>query len=194
METLFKKIYRMSLISSIVFLIFGLLLIFQTESIIKTVSIIIGSILLIIGIFPIVNYFRNRDQGILSSAGLLYGIFSAVAGIVIIVNNNLLLTIVPVLAGVWMIINSVNKIQIAMELRDNKISSWLISFIFAIIILIVATLLIIYPARGAIIVSRTVGIFIVIYSILDIADSVLIKLKGKQVKQEIIEAQIVEKK
>ncbi len=194
METLFKKIYRMSLISSIVFLIFGLLLIFQTESIIKTVSIIIGSILLIIGIFPIVNYFRNRDQGILSSAGLLYGIFSAVAGIVIIVNNNLLLTIVPVLAGVWMIINSVNKIQIAMELRDNKISSWLISFIFAIIILIVATLLNIYPARGAIIVSRTVGIFIVIYSILDIADSVLIKLKGKQVKQEIIEAQIVEKK
>lgn len=194
MESLFKKIYRMSLISSIVFFVFGLLLIFQTEGIIKTISITIGAILLIIGIFPIVNYFRNRDQGILSSAGLLYGIFSAVAGIVIIVNNNLLLTIVPVLAGVWMIINSVNKIQIAMELRDNKISSWLISFIFAIIILIVATLLIIFPARGAIIVSRTVGIFIVIYSVLDIADSILIKVLGKQVKEEIKEAQIVEKK
>lgn len=194
MESLFKKIYRMSLISSIVFFVFGLLLIFQTEGIIKTIAITIGAILLVIGIFPIVNYFRNRDQGILSSAGLLYGIFSAVAGIVIIVNNNLLLTIVPVLAGVWMIINSVNKIQIAMELRDNKISSWLISFIFAIIILIVATLLIVFPARGAIIVSRTVGIFIVIYSVLDIADSILIKVLGKQVKEEIKEAQIVEKK
>ena len=194
MESLFKKIYRMSLISSIVFFVFGLLLIFQTEGIIKTVSIIIGIILLVIGIFPIVNYFRNRNQGILSSAGLLYGIFSAVAGIVIIFNKNLLSTIIPVLGGVWMIINSVNKIQIAMELRDNKISSWLISFIFAIIILIAATLLIIYPARGAIIVSKTVGIFIVIYSALDIADSIFIKVKGKEVKQKVIDAQIVEKK
>lgn len=193
MQEIFKKVYRISLISSIVFMVFGLLLIFQTESVIKTISLIIGTILLVIGVFPIVNYFRNRQPGLLSGAGLLYGIFSVVAGIVIIFNKNLLATIIPVLGGVWMIINSVNKIQIAMELRDNKISSWIISFIFAIIILIMATLLIINPVRGAVLLSKTVGIFIVIYSILDIADSIFIKIKSKELKEVVEEAQIVEK-
>ena len=193
MQDLLKRIYRMSLASSIVFLIFGLLLIFQTESVISTVSVIIGILLLIIGIYPIINYFRNRQSGFFSSAGLLYGIFSVVAGIVIIVNKNLLATIIPVLSGVWMMINSVNKIQIAMELRDNKVSSWIISFIFAIIILIGGTLLIINPFRGAVILSKTVGIIIVIYAILDIADSVFIKFKTKEWKNSIIEAHIEEK-
>ncbi len=193
MQDLLKKVYRMSLLSSIVFLVFGLLLIFQTENVITTVSVIIGVLLLIIGIYPIVNYFRNRQSGFFSNAGLLYGIFSVVAGIVIIVNKNLLATIIPVLSGVWMIINSVNKIQIAMELRDRKVNSWVISFIFAIIILIGGTLLIINPFRGAVILSKTVGIFIVIYAVLDISDSIFIGVKSKEVKNSIEEAQIIEK-
>lgn len=190
MQDIFKKVYRMSIISSIMFLIFGLLLIFQTQSVIKTISIIIGVILLIIGIFPIINYFKNRQSGFFSNAGLLYGIFSVVAGIVIMVNSNLLAMIIPILSGVWMIINSVNKIQIAMELRDNKISSWIISFVFAIIILVGGALLIINPFGGALLLSKTVGIFIVIYAILDIADSIFIKIKSKEVTNKII--QIIE--
>lgn len=193
MQDIFKKIFKMSIISSILFLLFGLLLIFQTENVIKTVSIVVGSLLLIIGVFPIINYFRNRNQNIFSSAGLLYGIFSVVAGIIIIVNKNLLATIVPVLTGVWMIINSVNKIQISMELRDKKLSTWYISFIFAILILIGGALLIINPINGAVILSKTVGIIIVIYSVLDISDSIFIRKKIKEIKNDIVEITEIQK-
>jgi len=119
MESSLKKIYRVSIVSSIVFLIFGLFLVFQTENVIKTVSIIMGSLLLIIGIVPIVNYFKIRIHNFFSSAGLLYGVFSAVAGLMILFNTKILATIIPILSGVRMIINSVNKIQIAMELLDH---------------------------------------------------------------------------
>jgi len=61
MQDLFKKIYRMSLISSVLFFIFGLLLVFQTEGVIKTVSIVMGCLLLGLGIVPIANYFKNRN-------------------------------------------------------------------------------------------------------------------------------------
>ena len=194
MQDIFKKIFKMSIISSILFLLFGLLLIFQTENVIKTVSIVVGSLLLIIGVFPIVNYFRNRNQNIFSSAGLLYGIFSVVAGIIIIVNKNLLARIVRVLTGVWMIINKVNKIKIYMELRDKKLSTWYISFIFAILILIGGALLIINPINGAVILSKTVGIIIVIYSVLDISDSIFIRKKIKEIKNDIVEITEIQKK
>ena len=86
-----------------------------------------------------------------------------------------------------MIINSVNKIQIAMELRDNNIKSWLITFIFSILILILGVLFIINPFASAVLLGKTIGIFIVIYAILDIVDSVIIKLKAKDVINQIIE-------
>ncbi len=187
MQDVFKKIFRMSVISSILFLIFGLLLVFQTDNVIKTVSIVVGGLLLIIGAFPIVNYFRNRNQNFFSSAGLLYGVFSVVAGIIIMVNKNLLAIIVPVLTGVWMIINSVNKIQISMELRDRKLSSWYISFILAIVILIGGALLIINPLVWAIALGKVVGIIIIIYSILDISDSIFIRKNLKKVKTDIVD-------
>ena len=187
MKDSLKKIYRVSLASSIIFLIFGLFLVFQTEGVIRTVSIFMGSLLFIIGIVPIVNYFKNRLANFFSSAGLLYGIFSVVAGLLILFNTKILATIIPILSGVWMIINSVNKIQIAMELRDNNIKSWLITFIFSILILILGVLFIINPFASAVLLGKTIGIFIVIYAILDIVDSVIIKLKSKDVINQIIE-------
>ena len=187
MQEMFKKVYRVSLISSIMFFIFGLLLIIQTEKVIKTISLIIGILLLVIGIFPIINYFRNRFKNFFSNAGLLYGIFSVVAGIIIMVNNHLLATIIPVLTGVWMIINSVNKIQLSMELRDNNIKSWIVSFIFAILILIGGSFLIVNPFNGAVILSKTVGILIVIYTILDISDSIFININTRKIISQIVE-------
>ena len=185
MENLFKRIYRMSIISSLLFLVFGLFLVFQTDSVIKTVSIFIGCLLVIIGIFPIVNYFRYKAESFFSSIGLMYGIFSVVAGIIIIINKDLLATLIPVLTGVWMIINSVNKIQISMQLRDNKYESWLVTFIFAIVILIGGVLLITNPFKGAVLVTRTIGILIIVYVLFDLADTIFIKVKTKEIKNKI---------
>lgn len=192
MQDSLKKIYRVSVVSSVIFLIFGLFLVFQTENVIKTISIIMGGILLIIGIVPIVNYFKNRIHNFFSSAGLLYGVFSTVAGLMILFNTKILATIIPILSGVWMIVNSVNKIQIAMELRDNKVKSWLITFIFAIIILIAGVFLIINPFASAVLLGKTVGIVIIIYTVLDIIDSVIIKLKAKDIINQIVEIKEVE--
>lgn len=187
MQESLKKIYRVSVVSSVMFLIFGLFLVFQTENVIKTMSIIMGGILLIIGIVPIVNYFKNRIHNFFSSAGLLYGVFSTVAGLMILFNTKILATIIPILSGVWMIINSVNKIQIAMELRDNRVRSWLITFIFAILILIAGAFLIINPFASAVLLGKTVGIVIIIYTVLDIADSIIIRIKAKDIINQIIE-------
>lgn len=187
MQDLFKKIYRMSIVSSILFLLFGLLLFLQTEAVIKSVSIIMGCILLALGIVPIVNYFKNRVEGFFSGAGLLYGIFSVVAGLIILMNSNILATIIPILSGVWMIVNSVNKIQIAMELRDNKINFWIVTFIFSIIILIGGVFLIVNPLKSVLLLTKTVGIIIVVYAVLDIIDSIVIKVKLKNAVNEIAE-------
>lgn len=182
-----KKIYRISIISSILLFLFGLLLVLNAEGFIKSISAIIGIVLLLIGIFPIVDYFRYRKDGVLAGISLISGIFSVVCGLMFLLNENMLMILIPVFIGVWMIINGINKLQIAFEIRDNEEKSWVITFIFSIIIIIAGVYFIINPINGAEIVTQTLGIIICIYALLDIIDCILIKIKLKKVSNEIKE-------
>lgn len=185
MKDLLKKVFLMSLVSSILFFVFGLLLFLQADAVIKTVSVMIGIILVGLGVVPIVNYFKTRNAGFFSGTGLLYGIFSVVAGFIILFNSDILATIIPILSGVWVIVNSVNKIQISMELRDEKVDFWIVSFIFSLLMLVVGAFLIINPLKSSLYVTQTIGIVIMVYAALDIIDTIVIKVKAKKVAKDI---------
>lgn len=180
-----KKVYRMSIVSSIILFLFGLLLILNAEGFIKSISAIIGVILLLIGIFPVVDYFRYRKDGILAGIGLISGIFSIVCGLMFLLNENMLMILIPVFIGVWMIINGINKLQIAFEIRDKNETSWVVTFVFSIIIIITGAYFIINPISGAELVTQTLGIIICIYALLDIIDCILIKIKFKSTIKEV---------
>lgn len=180
-----KKIYKMSLITSTLLFLFGLFLILNAEGFIKSVSTIIGIVLLLIGLFPVIDYFRNKAEGILSNISLISGIFSIVCGLMLLFNDNMLLLLIPIVIGVWMIINGINKVQIAFQIRDNNEKSWIITFIFSILIIVLGAYFIINPISGAKVVTQTLGIIICIYSLIDVIDCILIKVKFKDITKEI---------
>jgi len=179
-----KRIYRASIVTSIFIFLFGLILILNSEAFIKSISAIIGIILLIIGILPVVMFFRYRNS-YMSTAGLIPGIFSIVCGLMLLLNEDMLLVLIPIFIGVWMIINGINKFRFAFELKDQNENSWIITFIFSILVIICGGYLIVDPIRGAKLVGQTLGIIICIYAILDIIDCILIKVKYKEIEKEV---------
>ncbi len=180
-----KKVYRMSLITSIILFLFGLLLILNAEGFIKSISAIIGVILLLIGIFPVTDYFRYRKEGLIALIGLISGIFSIVCGLMFLLNENMLMILIPAFVGVWMIINGINKLQLSYQIKDSGESSWIVTFIFSILIILCGGYFIINPISGAQIVTQTLGIIICIYALLDIIDCIMIKIKLKKVIKEV---------
>ena len=84
-----------------------------------------------------------------------------------------------------MIINSINRISISMDLRDDKIPFWVITFIYAILTLVAGVLLILDPVNGGKLVTKTIGIIICVYSTLDVIDLILIRIKAKKVVKEV---------
>lgn len=182
-----KKIYRMSLITSIVLFLFGLLLVLNAEGFIKSISALIGIGLLLIGIFPVIDYFRYRKEGMLAGISLISGIFSVVCGLMFLLNENMLMILIPVFIGVWMVINGINKIQLAFEIKDEGEKSWIITFIFSILIMVCGAYFIINPISGAEIVTETLGLIICIYAVLDIIDCIIIKIKVKKTVDELKE-------
>ena len=182
-----KKVYRMSIITSLLLFLFGLLLVINAQGFIKSISTIIGIILLLIGIFPVLDYYRYRKDGMLAGVGLISGIFSIVCGLMFLLNENMLMILIPVFIGVWMIINGINKVQIAFEMKDCDEKSWIVTFIFSIVIVVVGAYLIINPIMGAELITQTIGIIICIYSILDIIDCILIRIKLNKIITQVKE-------
>ena len=123
----------------------------------------------------------------LAGVGLISGIFSIVCGLMFLLNENMLMILIPVFIGVWMIINGINKVQIAFEMKDCDEKSWIVTFIFSIVIVVVGAYLIINPIMGAELITQTIGIIICIYSILDIIDCILIRIKLNKIITQVKE-------
>lgn len=180
-----KKVFNISMISSVLLFLFGLILAVNAEGFIKSITIAIGVILLLIGVFPVIDYFRYRKDGLGASIGLISGIFSIVCGLMLLINEDLLMILIPVFIGVWMIINGINKIQVSFEIKDLGEKSWVITFIYSILIMVLGGYFIVNPISGATTVTSFIGIILCIYAVLDIIDCVIIKVKVKSFKKEL---------
>ena len=180
-----KKVFNISIISSLLLFLFGLVLAVNAEGFIKSITVAIGVVLLLIGVFPVIDYFRYRKDGLGASVGLISGIFSIVCGLMLLINEDLLMILIPVFIGVWMIINGINKIQVSFEIKDLGEKSWIITFIYSILIIVLGGYFIVNPISGATTVTSFIGIILCIYAVLDIIDCIIIKVKVKSFKKEL---------
>lgn len=180
-----KKVFNISIISSLLLFLFGLVLAVNAEGFIKSITVAIGVVLLLIGVFPVIDYFRYRKEGLGASVGLISGIFSIVCGLMLLINEDLLMILIPVFIGVWMIINGINKIQVSFEIKDLGEKSWIITFIYSILIIVLGGYFIVNPISGATTVTSFIGIILCIYAVLDIIDCIIIKVKVKNLKKEL---------
>lgn len=180
-----KKVFNISIISSLLLFLFGLVLAVNAEGFIKSITVAIGIVLLLIGVFPVIDYFRYRKEGLGASVGLISGIFSIVCGLMLLINEDLLMILIPVFIGVWMIINGINKIQVSFEIKDLGEKSWIITFIYSILIIVLGGYFIVNPISGATTVTSFIGIILCIYAVLDIIDCIIIKVKVKSFKKDL---------
>lgn len=180
-----KKVFNISIISSLLLFLFGLVLAVNAEGFIKSITVAIGIVLLLIGVFPVIDYFRYRKEGLGASVGLISGIFSIVCGLMLLINEDLLMILIPVFIGVWMIINGINKIQVSFEIKDLGEKSWIITFIYSILIIVLGGYFIVNPISGATTVTSFIGIILCIYAVLDIIDCIIIKVKVKNLKKDL---------
>lgn len=189
-----KKVFNISIISSLLLFLFGLVLAVNAEGFIKSITVAIGVVLLLIGVFPVIDYFRYRKEGLGASVGLISGIFSIVCGLMLLINEDLLMILIPVFIGVWMIINGINKIQVSFEIKDLGEKSWIITFIYSILIIVLGGYFIVNPISGATTVTSFIGIILCIYAVLDIIDCIIIKVKVKSFKKNLdkIENKVVD--
>ncbi len=162
-----------SLISSILFLIFGIILFTNPSGILNFVSYIVGGILLIIGIFNILSYRKTlKKLNIEYKSKLVLGVILIIFGLFIIMFSSLIEMTFRLICGGWIIYTGIIRLIEALNNKENNIS--FISRLIVSILLIICGL---YVALDTNLIFSTIGLFIIIYAILDIIGFIFYKKK-----------------
>ena len=92
-----------------------------------------------------------------------------------------------------MIINGVIKLYYSIII--NKTVKSISSIIISLLILVCGLLLVLNPFGGAVTLTIIIGIFLVVYSLLDLAECIIIYVSNKKSKKEdaVKEAKYIEK-
>lgn len=187
MSNLVNKVFKSSIISSIILIAFGILLIVQSEATIVTISYIIGGILIALGVIAGIKFIKNIKERTKNDLDIVYGIVCIILGVLVIKNPEAIASIIPFVLGLIIIINSATKLQYSFELYKEKNKLWLSTLILSIIMVVCGIVLIFNPFKGAILITRIVGVFILIYAILDLISTFVISQTFKKIHNSIEE-------
>lgn len=201
MQKLIKSFYKSSLATSIILLVVGLLLLFKSDDTIIALSYIIAGVLLVLGIIAVINFFRESSINPFNDLNIVYGIVTIILGILIISNPMAIATFIPFVVGLVILISSSIKLAYSIELKDNEDEVWRPTLIMAAISALCGILILFNPFKTSVIVFKIIGIFIIIYAILDIISIYQIKRSFKTIRNDIekieditIEAEVIEEK
>lgn len=117
MGNFISKIFKSSILGSIGLIVLGMLLVFQSEATIISISYIIGGILVAIGALAILRFIRNSKEKVKRDLDIVYGIVTIILGIIVIRSPHAIASIIPFIIGFIIIINSATKLQYSFELK-----------------------------------------------------------------------------
>ena len=160
-----KKITINNLIFSLLFFVFGIILLTSTDDLISIASKIIGVILIIIGIIKTIIYIYMKGKlGKYKTTELIIGILIICCGVLLLLYSSALSFAIRIIIGTWVFFVSINKIIFALSIRRIDSTGFKVYTITSLLMLIVGMFLL----SGFF--DKIVGIFIIIYSIIEIID------------------------
>ena len=145
-------------------------------------------LILVFAIFGIARFSKSEKKGL--NYDLVYAILSFIAGLIIIVNWKSLMSIIPIVLGIWIVINSAIKIQYSFVIKSVTNKKWMATLIMSLITLVCGIILLFNPFEVVKTATRVVGLFIIIYAVVHLIESFM--LKTKQPKVQTAEVVVVD--
>lgn len=185
-------LFNVSILTSIVILVIGIFLFIQPDTVIRMISIVLGILFLIPGITSLIDYFKENNSG-----SLVIGIITIMISLILIIKTDLVASILPFILGIYFVINGISRLQYALQLKKQGYNSFTTSLVFSILIMLCGILFILNPFEGALALTKMIGTFMIIYAVLDISNTVVIKrgmkVVAKEMKNAVIEVEVNEK-
>ena len=179
MKSKFSKMMNVSLLTSVLFIAMGIAMFIFTNVKLETLSLVIAGIFIFNGACNMIDDYKVFKPFYFFD-GFTSGLLSVILSIIIVSNPDYVNILLPMMVGLWFIINSTFKLRMALALKDSNNTYWPITYILSLLTIICGLCLIFNPEIAALSMVKVLGALTIVYSICDIIDVVIFKknIKG----------------
>jgi len=151
-----KPFQKTLIITAVIYMVVGLLLVIWPDTARQIVIYAIGAAALLYGGYRIYDYFARKENLAGIQIGVALGIACIVLGLFLLFKANVVVSLLAAVIGVAIIVDSVLRLQIALNLRLAGGSRWIVLTVTALVMLVFGILLLFNPF-SAIRVATIVG-------------------------------------
>jgi len=174
MEKYIRKLGRNSIILSIVLLVFGLFMFTKPVSTVNALMIVFGVILVLDGLVHLVSYFAIKDEYRFFSSELVQAIIYIILGFVLMINYYNISYLLPIVLGIWIIVDSIFRLQISLNIRDIYDSHWGILLAMSILTGLFGMIILFNPVESLAMLTRVCGAILMIVELISLFEDISI--------------------
>ena len=174
-----KKYEKESIIISILLAIVAIFLIARPGIALSTAITLFAIVFIVDGIINVISYMMEDLEIRAFSNELIMGILLVILGIIILLNQPLFISILPIMIGIWIFIKSIIKFQLAINLKSAVAEKWGLLLVSTILMCILGILIIVNPFEAIVTLTRFIGIMLLVAEIVDICESIYFLNKVK---------------
>lgn len=163
-----RSVKRTYLLFSCLWILLGLALLLFPGISSRIICYILGGLCLVWAVVKFIGYFARDPYRLAFQFDLALAVLCLILGLVLIFFSRAILSILPVLVGIFTVVSGVFKLQTAFEARRFGIPSWPWLLVLSIAAIAVGALVVILPYQTAMLSIRLMGVAIVVGGIEDI--------------------------
>ncbi len=170
MEEYIRKMSKYSIFVSILLLFPAIFMMVKPLDTVGALFLVFGTILIVSGLIHFIAYFSIEDQYRFFSYELAQSILYIISGFVIVNNVHAVTQTLAVIVGIWILIESVLKIQTAFNIRDVRNAHWIIMLVISFVSTILGVVLIVKPFESVEVLIQFTGAILMFTQLIEIYD------------------------
>lgn len=184
MEKYVKKLGRSSLFISVLLTVLGFLMTFKSQETVSVFIVFFGYVLVVDGLIHCASYFTiDRDLSFFSYE-LAQAIIDILLGFFVVANANSVSFVLPITLGLWVVLDGILKIQIALNIRGIRNTNWGIMFVSALVAIFIGFAILFNPIKSLDLLVKVCGVALIITQLLSIYDDIYFLSEVKEISKE----------
>lgn len=186
---MFRHLKASMFVMQLVYLALGLALVFAPDMSARVLCYACGAALAVVGLLAVWRFAAARQERLLFAwFSLVYGVLFTVLGIFLLVQPDTVLTVLPAVFGVFVLLDSLGRIQNALELRRAGLVRWWGMLFFALLSVVLGVLILINPFAALTTTVRVIGAVLLIESVLGLACALYTSLVLRELEKTVRDA------
>ena len=174
-----NKLFNGALVLEGVLFLLGIYLFVKPETSVETLSYILSFIFIIDGVI-LLSGNNIKTLGLTETALLMITI-----GLVFLYRPDFLAIIIPLLFGIWILMNGLSRLRVSLLLKDVRYDKWFIPFVLSLIVMFCGMAMLINPSEFSDTIIAFIGIIILFSSISNIITLFIFKKHIKDLSKLI---------